>query len=202
MATELRDLTNFLGLTKVKGDRPLPPTGVNNKNVTDITKDRRVIYEWNTYTRFADSKVLLLKQSRSAIVIGLAIGFLLILMQEFLLIAVVASLMFLKYVLASTQGEQVRHRILNSGVEYAGEFFSWDELKYYFFSGEGGKEILCMDTIDRFPTRLHFNINSGDKDHLQRILEEYMSYLPEAPKMFGDSFYKSISDRISLSNKK
>uniref|UniRef100_A0A7C4XMK6 DUF5673 domain-containing protein n=1 Tax=candidate division WWE3 bacterium TaxID=2053526 RepID=A0A7C4XMK6_UNCKA len=200
MPIQLKDITNFLGITNIKSNDIIPPLSKQPKpeNVTDVTSDRRLLYEWTAPNRVSDGKILQLKQNRSAIVIGLAIGFLLILMQEFLLIAVVASLMFLKYVLASTKGEQVRHRILNRGVEYAGDFFTWDELKYFFFTNESGLEVLCIDTMNRFPGRLHFNIEPGSRDRLQKILEEYMSYVQEAPKMFGDNLFKAAMDRISL----
>lgn len=199
MAIQAKDITNFLGLTNTAGRTPIPPTR-NPNSVADITTDRRVLFEWTTTTRnpLLANKKTSAKQNRSTILIGVAVGFLFILMQQFLLIAVVASLIFLKYVLESTPGLPIKHRILNRGMEYGGEFYSWEELKHFYFAVEDNDHILCVDTINRFPSRLFFTIEPAKRDYLQNLLETYIAYIPEAPKMFGDNLYKAAADKISL----
>lgn len=208
---EFKDVTDFLGFTNSRKKNPSPPVGAvfgNKEALQDegkrdefIVKKKEVLHEWDTVSRAKMSPMASVKQNRALIVIGVVVALFFILIQEFLLITVVAALIFLKYVLSTSEGDQVHHKILNVGVEYNGELYTWPELKlFFFFKDEEGLK-LCVDTVERFPSRLFFLIPEQDKEKIKEIMETYLPYLKDKPEDFTDKFYNYVSKKIDLNKK-
>lgn len=201
MPIKFTDITNILGITNVK-EVPTVPVQPAPPVESEYVK-KEVLFEWDTVTR---SKAIVLdnpKENRTLIVIGVVIALILILTQNFLLIAVIASLIFLRYVLSATPGESVQHKLLNIGVDYNGNIYEWHELKQFFFTQDTKDFFLCIDTFERLPGRLYFILNSSsDKEKIRNIVEEYIPYLEEEPQMLGNKLFENAVGRISLSSKK
>ena len=194
MPTPLNKLTDFVGLTKTRqGDAALVA-----KPAFVPEGDRTILFEWNTVTRPQIAVLSAPKLNRSFVVIGGFIALLLILMHEFLLIAAIGSIVFLWYALSASPVEQVNHKITNHGVEYAGQFYGWNELSKYFFTKTGSMDSLCIDTVDRLPGRLFFMINQADKETIKEIVGKYLIYLEEEPRTFADKWYEKAIGKISF----
>jgi len=200
MPIKLTDISNFMGVTNIK-DEPVAAPAPSNSEQTYVKKE--VLFEWDTVTRRRATPLDDAKENRTLIVIGVVIASILVLTQNFLLIAVIASLIFLRYVLSATPGESAHHRILNIGAEYNGNLYTWPELKQFFFVQNPKDSLLCVDTVDRIPGRLFFVLNSAqDREKIRNLLEEYIPFLEEEPKIFADKLYESAVGRISLTSKR
>jgi hypothetical protein len=196
MAIQISDVTNLLGITNTRAKEPVLPS----KPVfsPENEGERKVLFEWDTVTRQTSPLKSSSKMNRSFLIIGAVVALLLVAMQEFLLIAVVASIIFLRYILAATPARAVHHKLSNHGIDYSGQFYGWGELKHYFFKSAEGTDVLCVDTVDRLPGRLFLLLNDVDKVKVKEIVGKYLTFLKEEPKTFADKMYEAASAKIPL----
>jgi len=194
MPTPLNRFTDFIGVTRTREKE----AGAVAKPTFVPEGERQILFEWTIATRPQIGALTTPKFNRSFIVIGIFIAVLLILMREFLLIAAIGSIVFLWYALSAAPVEQVKHRITSHGVEYAGQFYGWQELKKYFFTRTGAMETLCIDTVDRLPGRLIFMIEGKDKETIKELVGKYLTYLEEEPRTFADKWYEKAVGKISF----
>ena len=88
---------------------------------------------------------------RMLAIIGIVVGLLLALMQDFVLIIVIGSVIFFYYTLHNKyQPGLVSYEISNYGFKSGEQMYYWFELRHFFFSQKGGQEILIIDTTESF----------------------------------------------------
>lgn len=192
---KLTDVTNLLGVTSTKDAEPELPS----KPTFDPEKegDRKILLRWTAPGR-ASKKALSEKTIRSMIIIFSVVALLLVVMQEFFLIIAIASIIFISYILSSTPPEDIHYEISNHGINYNGQFYSWGDLKQYFFTSEDNFETLNVDVLNGLPGRLYLTIKSGDKEKLQEIFSRYLPYLEKAPQNVFDRAYDSVIGKFEL----
>ncbi len=198
MAIQLSDVTNLLGFTNTRASDPIRPSGPASNPET--REDKKVLLSWETVTRTHYSIKGNPKMNRTLLIIGAVIALLLVAMGEFLMIAVIASIIFLRYILSASPARAVHHTITTHGIDYSGQFYDWTELKSFHFVNTDGTDVLCVDTIDRLPGRLFLLLNPGDMEKVKESVGRYLTFLPEAPKTFADKVYEAAADKISVNN--
>ena len=185
---QLADITNFLGITTAKVNTPPAPL--------EASVEKKVLYTWKSFVN--TQKTLNKKKIKTGLVIGVVITLLLAAMQEFWLIIVIASMAFVSYLLSTKPGQDVLHEISNQGLSFAGQFYSWADLRYFFFLNRNGEDVLCVDTVGTLPGRLYFGLNAGDKEKVREILVKYLNCLEEEPKTAIDKLFEAISGRFKF----
>lgn len=130
-----------------------------------------------------------------AIVFLLAV--ILLFLKEWLLIAVIVALMFVAYVLATVQPENVDHKITNRGIVSGGKNYNWNELLRFWFSEKWGQKILQVETIARFPKRLIMLLGEVEQKKVSSILSDYLLF-EEPEKTWVDNASDWLSRRIPL----
>ena len=153
--------------------------------------------EWTAASR-PHKDFINIKLSRSLTIIALFVGFLLVLMKEFVLIFFVASIYFILYVLSKFSPEQVHYEISNHGVSYGDDMYYWEELKQFFFMSNSGFDILAIDTFVGLPGRLFLTIDARQKEALHKFLVEKIHYIEVEPKNVFDNLYSKISSKIKF----
>lgn len=197
MAIRTKDITNILGLTNNHTERSELPT--NSKFNPEGAGPRKVLLKWEAVTRaHVSPSNTSEKRNRVFIIIGVVLALLLVSMGEFLLIAVVSSIVFIKTILASTAPRTVEHVLSTHGIDYSGDFYGWEELKTFYFRRDGDLDVMCVDTVSRVPGRLYLSLMPGTKDKLKEIVNEYLTYIPVEPRSALDKMYSSVADRINL----
>jgi len=188
------DITDFLGVTDTRSRVPEVP----GRPVFDVEKEgeKKVLYAWEAQSR--TTKTSDPKFDRTSIVIGVVVALFLIMIGEIWLILVIASMIFLKFMLSAAPSEKVNHEISNHGVSYAGTFYYWSALNHFFFVEQSGIDVLCIDMKEALPGRLYFGIRAGDKEKIKEVVGSYLPFLQEPPRTFLDKAYDMASDRISL----
>lgn len=196
MASPIFKVTNFLGITNTKSKEAALP----DKPIFDLEKEgeKKILLEWDSDARRHEKLSFDSAKNKNLLIIGVVVSLLLVAMQEFLLIIVAASIIFLKYILSSTLPEIIHHELSNHGVNYAGQFYGWGELKKFFFKKEGDTVTLCIDTKDKLPGRLFLLLNNVDKSQAKEVVGKYLPYLDEEPKSMMDKMYESAVGKISI----
>lgn len=192
------DVTNLLGITTPQAQNVETPT----KPKFDLEKEgeKKVLYKWTTDARHTPDKLKVdPKRNKTLLIIGVVIVFFLAIIQEFFLILVIASIIFIKHVLSATPPEKITYMVTNHGVDYAGQFYYWNELKHFFFTKDAHGETLNADVENKLPARLFLTINPGDKTKLEKIFGSYLPLLEKKPEDFIDKTYASIVDKLDLS---
>lgn len=194
---QIKDLTSFVGLTRKK-DAFTPADNTSVSQVDPKSYGEKIIeHAWSAPNRVV--KEMSQKSAKTLIVIAVSVSLLFALMQEFLLIIVIASAGFLYYMLSKSPATEVKHQVSNHGVWYAGEqFYYWHELKQFFFITHGGGTVLCVDTIEKLPGRIFLNIDSADKELLTEIFSKRLVFLEEEPKGLVDKMYGSAISKFAL----
>lgn len=116
--------------------------------------------------------------------IGFLIALILFFIEGVLPVAVVLSIVFLVYVLATISPEEVEHKITNKGVVFAGKTYLWRELVRFWFTQRFGSNLLVLETI-KIPGRLELVINAENKLTIQKALVRHLPF-EEAPPNFLD----------------
>lgn len=193
---QLKDLTSFVGLTKKK-EEPISPSTASVKPDPSMYGEKVVEHSWTAPNRVVNQ--LSQKSAKTIIVIAVSVSLLFALMQEFLLIIVIASAGFLYYMLSKSPATEVEHQVSTHGLWYAGEqFYYWYELKQFFFKSDGQSLFLCVDTVERLPGRIFLNIKPEDKEKLKELFAKRLLFLEEEPKNFIDKAYGSAISKFAL----
>ncbi|HKZ35716.1 MAG TPA: hypothetical protein VJ242_03305 [Patescibacteria group bacterium] len=176
---------------------PAPtPTPVETKPIQPV--ELKTILSWQAPVRPFK------KRDKEFFTTVAAIAFLvcviLLFIKEWLGIAVVASLVFVGYVLATVEPEKTEHEITTRGVKTGEKLYKWEELSRFWFTDKWGQQILNIDTRLRFPSRLIMLLADQSQDKIKEILGKYLQ-LEEPEVTFMDRSAKWLSDKIPLEKK-
>jgi hypothetical protein len=138
------------------------------------------------------------KFNRTFLIIGIVIGLLLIAMQEYVLILLVASIIFISNVLSKSVPENVKIELSTHGLAYDSQMYYWHQLKQFFFTESNGSSILNIDTFEVFPGRLFVLFNAEDRDKIREIMEEHITFLENEPKNIFDKTFESVVGKLNL----
>lgn len=118
-------------------------------------------------------------------------------LKEWLLIAVMVSLMFVAYVLATVPPENVSHEINTRGIVTGGKAYKWEDLEFFWFSKKWKDTILHIDTRLNYPARLAMLLGVQKQKDVKRLLEKYIEL--EAPEeTLIDRSAKWLSEKVPL----
>lgn len=134
--------------------------------------------------------------------IGLAVGFLFLLMQEFAILLVVASVLFLLHAFSSSSETTYKYEISTHGLQLDGGFYYWDQLEKFFFTGYVGESTLAVDVSTGVPPRLILYYLEKDKQKIIDAMSRYIPYLEYEPVTFVDKMYRRVVDKFDFEDKK
>lgn len=100
----------------------------------------------------------------------------LLLFHEYLLMAVLASLVFLAYVLSVVPPRALFYKISTEGVMVEDHFYIWEELYDFYFKHIDGHDVLHIRTKWFVPGELLLVIGDVPKEHIRDILLPYLPY--------------------------
>ena len=190
---KLSQVTNFLGFTTPKPIVPEVP-------VQPVAEGEKVVfYSWEALAR-PHKELLNPKMLKTLIVIAVVVSLILALMQEFVLIIAIASMVFISYALSKTAPELVKHELTNYGVSFAGQNYFWQDLKNFYFAktGDGSSEILAISSKEVIPGRLFFAFSPVDKEKIQQICAKHLLFLEKEPVSVLDKAYSSVVNKFNF----
>ena len=124
----------------------------------------------------------------SALIVVLLVS-ILFLMNEFLLIAVLLSLLFVAYVLAFVPPGNVIYRISTQGITIGDNFYFWHFLYAFWFKEKDKSKILIIQTRFNFPAQLMLVLGHQDEEKVKKMVARFLPFV-EVP-------YKSLMEKWS-----
>lgn len=105
-----------------------------------------------------------------------AVEIILFLFAQYLLMLVVASLVFLAFVMATIPPREFHYRISTEGVLLEDHFYIWDELYDFYFLPQNGVQVLHIGTHAYFPGELLLTIGDVSADEIKEVLIHYLPF--------------------------
>ena len=111
----------------------------------------------------------------TSLLITLLVEIILFLFSQYLLMVVVASLVFVAFALATIPPSPFHYKISTEGITIEDHFFLWQELYDFYFRKREGIEVLHVRTHSFLPGELTITLGDVDREHIKSVL---LSYLP------------------------
>ena len=111
----------------------------------------------------------------TSLLITILVEIILFLFSQYLLMVVVASLLFVAFALATIPPSPFHYKISSEGITIEDHFFLWQELYDFYFRKREGIEVLHVRTHSFLPGELTITLGDVDREHIKSVL---LSYLP------------------------
>lgn len=110
------------------------------------------------------------------LVIMLLIEIILFLFSQYMLMVLVAALVFLSYALNTVPPHNFQFKITTQGLMVEDHFYIWQELYDFYFKRMNGEEVLLVRTKAYLPGELTIVLGSMHKEYVQALLLQYLPY--------------------------
>jgi hypothetical protein len=118
-------------------------------------------------------------------------------MQQWLVILLIASFIFVTYVFSIVEPEELENKLTNRGVYYAGQIYPWEELDQYWIEEKSGQKVLNLQTHAKFLSRLQLLLDESRVKEIEAIIAEYLPEETPEPS-FMDKASDWLSEKIPL----
>jgi len=119
-----------------------------------------------------------------------------ILLQWWMAIGVVLTLLFFAYVLGTVEPEVIEHKITQKGLVSHNRVFLWEELKSFWFDKNEGENLLVFETKNQLPTRVIVLLGLTTTQAVSNILSKYLPEKKIPPTDFLDRLAKKLTTWI------
>jgi hypothetical protein len=108
--------------------------------------------------------------------IALAIEIILFFVSMYLLMVVVASLVFLSFALSSVPPRMFYYKITSEGIRIEDHFFIWDELYDFYFMKYHGQDVMHIRTRSFFPGELMITLGEVPVEQVKAVVISFLPY--------------------------
>ena len=192
MNLNLDSVGNFFGLGGIV-TKPHQP----NVDIKALG-EKKIFLTWEGNSRPHADDPTTASYNRTYTVIGIVIGVILIILQEFFLLLLIGSMLFVRYVLAKVPPEKITYTLSTHGITIDKDTYYWSELLQYFFTEYNGENILAVDIAGATVPRLFISFNKKDKQAIKDVLDQHLIYIENPPKSVLDRTYDSIMSKLSF----
>lgn len=144
-------------------------------NVKNPVVQREVLISWKAPLRHFKK----MDKKRFFIILACILAFfiVLIIVKQFWLMAAIAAVMFLVYVLGTVPPIEVQHTITTLGIETVGAIVKWEDTEGYWFSKKDNQMHLNVNTKLRYPARIIMLVKSNDVEKVNDIVKTRLPYV-------------------------
>jgi hypothetical protein len=200
---DIRKITDLLKLTTPYQEPQVEKKlgEVDSETSENLKKKQEPVEEllsWdNTVAPYKVSKRIL----RSMLVFLVLFVIFLVLVRDWMFLLLVLSFAFVFNILLNSPAKKLNYKIYTNGIDYDGQFLSWDELNYYFFY-EGVSNLLVITSKDTLPGRIYVYFDLENKDKVDNLLNNYLDKKLVHPKDFFEYIIFKIKPYINLTDEK
>jgi hypothetical protein len=112
----------------------------------------------------------------TSLLIALLVEIILFLFSQYMLMLVVASILFVAFALATVPPSDFKYRISTEGITVEDHFFLWQELYDFYFKKREGVDVVHIRTHSLIPGELTLTLGTLDREHIKSILLHYLPY--------------------------
>ena len=112
----------------------------------------------------------------TSLLLALLIEVILFLFGQYILMLVVASLVFLSFSFVLVPPKDFHYKITSEGVMVEDHFFLWQELYDFYFRRREGVYILMIRTHTVYPGELSISLGDMDRNHVIQVMSPYLPF--------------------------
>jgi hypothetical protein len=112
----------------------------------------------------------------TSLLIAFLIEIILFLFGQYLLMLVVASLIFMAFALASVPPQDFHYKISSEGIMIEEHFYLWKELYDFYFVKHDSEDTLRVGTEDFFPGEITLVLRGIDREHVKAVLLQFLPF--------------------------
>lgn len=121
-------------------------------------------------------------------------GFVLFLIEGWLPVVLIISLVFLFYVMSTVEPENIQYKITTKGINVGGSTTTWDVMGRFWFAKRFDSELLVVETAT-LPGRLEVIVGSDVKEPIKKAVSDYLVH-EEVPPSYLDKAALWVSKRM------
>lgn len=137
----------------------------------------------------------------TALLIALLVEIILFLFSQYLLMLVVASLLFVAFALATVPPKNFHYRLSSQGVTIEDHSYLWQELYDFYFKKREGIDILHIRTKTLLPGELTITLGDIDREHIKSALLPYLPFREVIRPTFMEKSADWLSKNFPLEGK-
>lgn len=137
----------------------------------------------------------------TAILIALFIEVILFLFSQYLLMMVVASLVFVAFALVTVPPKDFKYRISSQGVMIEDIFYLWKELYDFYFLKRNGIETLHISTENYLPGELVLTLGEISEEEIKKAVIPHLPFREYVKPTFMDKSANWLTKNFPLDNK-
>ena len=122
------------------------------------------------------------------------VGLILFLVEGFMPVILIISLVFLYYVMSTVEPENIEYKITNKGIKIVGKRTDWEIMTRFWFTRRFDSQLLVVETVT-LPGRLELVIDPELKQEIKKALSNYLTEEEAAPS-FLDRTANWFSQRL------
>jgi len=126
------------------------------------------------------------------------VGLVLFLVEGFMPVILIISLVFLFYILNTVEPERIEYKITTKGIKVAGKLKDWREMGRFWFTKRFESELLVIETYS-LPGRMELVIDTGKKEEIKKAVSTYLLE-EEIPPSFLDKSANWFSKKLPGNN--
>lgn len=134
----------------------------------------------------------------TVIAIAAIVGLILFLVEGFMPVVLLVSLIFLFYVLSTVEPEAIEYKITTKGIKVEQRLTEWNNLTRFWFSRRFDSELLIFEEIV-LPGRMELVLDPNKKEEIKKTLSSYLME-EEAPPSFLDRSANWLSKKLPGNN--
>jgi hypothetical protein len=115
------------------------------------------------------------------ILIALALIVIAFLFGQYLLMLVIASLVFFNYAINTVVPHDYHYKISTEGISIEDRFFLWQELYDFYFKRKDGIDVLHIRTRAYLPGELLLTLGDMHREHVKSVLLPYLPFREIVP---------------------
>lgn len=171
-----------------------PISGENLPHVND--NDHKTLLSWAAPGR--PFKVRSKQFYMTALLIAFLIEVILFLFSQYMLMFVVASLVFVSFAFSLVPPKNFHYRISTEGIMLEDHFYIWHELYDFYFVKRYGDDILHVRTKNFFPGVLTITLGDMTREHVKNVLVKYLPFREYIKPTFMDKSGDWLSRNFPL----
>jgi hypothetical protein len=109
----------------------------------------------------------------TVIAIAALVGLILFLVDGFMPVLLIVSLVFLMYVMSTVEPEELTYTITNKGIKIADKRTDWESIGRFWFTKRFDNELLVME-ISQLPGRMELVVPEDKKADIKKALDKYL----------------------------
>lgn len=174
------------------------PTKKDTTNTSSQKKlnDTKTLLEWS-----APGRPFIKRQKTyytTSLLIMFFVEVILFLFSQYMLMLVVASLVFIAFALATVPPHNFRYRISSQGIFIEDYFYIWDELYDFFFTKQHNQEVLVLRTKAFLPGEVTVTLGDVTQAEVKHAILPHLPYREYVQQTLGEKMGNWIARTFPL----